>query len=337
MSTVFLQGSLLTREISSLTGCCQCWSPATSQRRGADRRGGRRLRRRDREHAGSALTGRRCFSPTAAPTATRGGARAVPREAGLRWPAARVVRALIDFAPALLSARTRRALRRIHGRRYRVVELLEHEGAAYPPTPTARSGSAWRALLTRWSEDYGLAQSNPVSTLPWSHGGFRHSSERLPRRLADWPVRADRFAGRRAPGRPYAPARLAMLYVDDPDRARETLRGCARPPRAARTSLFVTAATGQLRLRSGSETADDLRVDRGPRRSRSTCSDRAGTQPQPRRPRLLDWMEANEPVWRGRPSRRRAVGCCSTRWRRSSPTARTLVVIGAQAIYLHTG
>ena len=79
-------------------------------------------------------------------------------------PAARVVRALIDFAPPYTVPELSTRAHTSTGATYRVVEFLEGEGlverARYGPIAEVQ----WRRLLERWSKDYGFAQSNTVTT-----------------------------------------------------------------------------------------------------------------------------------------------------------------------------
>jgi hypothetical protein len=91
---------------------------------------------------------------------------------------------------------------------------------------------------------------------------------------------------------PYAPARLAMLYVDDADRAKQALR-----LRQTDTGANVALATGKydvvfarsqiiggLRVAALAQVAVDLLSGPGRNPSEATV--------------LLDWMEANEGSWR---------------------------------------
>ena len=50
------------------------------------------------------------------------------------------------------------------GTAYRVVEVFENEDLLTRQPYGPISDVRWRAVLMRWSEDYGVARSNPVST-----------------------------------------------------------------------------------------------------------------------------------------------------------------------------
>lgn len=212
-----------------------------------------------------------------------------PRDSLRGGPAARVVRALIDFAPPYSVPELVERSGASTGTAYRVVGLLENEDLltrqAYGPISDVR----WRALLTRWSEDYGLTQSNPVTTY-LEPRGLRALTQRL-RTAGDLAyVLTGSLAAERLVA--YAPARLAMLYVDDPDSARETLAlrettsGANVVLAAARDSfVFDRSETiDGLRFAAPSQVAIDLLSGPGRNPSEATA--------------LLDWMQANEPAWR---------------------------------------
>lgn len=212
-----------------------------------------------------------------------------PRDSLRGGPAARVVRALIDFAPPYSIPQLVERSGASTGTAYRVVELLENEDLltrqAYGPISDVR----WRALLTRWSEDYGLTQSNPVTTY-LEPRGLRALTQRL-RTAGDLAyVLTGSLAAERLVA--YAPARLAMLYVDDPDSARETLAlrettsGANVVLAAARDSFVFdrSEAAEGLQFAAPSQVAIDLLSGPGRNPSEATA--------------LLDWMQANEPAWR---------------------------------------
>ena len=208
-----------------------------------------------------------------------------------------------------------------------MIEFLEQEDLLtrqpYGPISEVR----WRQLLMRWSEDYGLAQTNPVQTYlePRGLGALTdHLREAGDLQYAlTGSLAAERFA-------PYAPPRLAMLYVEDP--SGPSLRSACARRRPGPTSRWPPPSTASSSTAARRST--DCRSRRPPR-SPSTCSPVPGATPV-RRPR------------------------CSTGWRPMSPpgdaelliAARgalldaldalaahrdALVVIGAQAVYLHTG
>lgn len=204
-------------------------------------------------------------------------------------PAARVVRALIDFAPPYTVPELSMRARASTGATYRVVEFVEGEGllerARYGPIGEVQ----WRRLLERWSKDYGFAQSNTVTTYLEPRG-----LGALTARLAEQPQLDYVLTGSLAAARvaPYAETRLAMLYVRDAMKVANTLR-----LRSTDSGVNVVLASGKydvaferpgevggLRIAALSQAAADLLS--GPGRSPSEAS------------ALLDWMERNEPAWR---------------------------------------
>jgi hypothetical protein len=204
-------------------------------------------------------------------------------------PAARVVRALIDFAPPYTVPELSTRARASTGATYRVAEFVEGEGllerARYGPIGEVR----WRRLLERWSKDYGFAQSNTVTTYLEPRG-----LGALTARLAEQPQLDYVLTGSLAAARvaAYAESRLAMLYVRDAMRVAKTLG-----LRSTDSGANVALASGGydvaferpeevdgLRMAALSQAAVDLLS--GPGRNPSEAS------------ALLDWMERNEPAWR---------------------------------------
>lgn len=204
-------------------------------------------------------------------------------------PAARVVRALVDFAPPMTVPELVRRSGASTGATYRVVEFLEREALVDrdPRGPITNVG--WRRLLERWSQDYGFQRSSAVSAylhprgLPALLDGLRDSSGL--RYVLTGSFAAHRLA-------PYASARLAMIHVDNPEQAAEQLK-----LRAVDSGANVLLAAGDydvvfdraveadgLNYAAPSQTAVDLLT--GPGRSPAEAQ------------ALLDWMEKHEPAWR---------------------------------------
>jgi hypothetical protein len=203
--------------------------------------------------------------------------------------AARVVRALVDFAPPLtvpeLASRSGASL----GATYRVMEFLERE-ALIEREPRGPIVSAdWRRLLERWSEDYGFQRSNVVARCLQPRGltalvNALRSADDLPYALTG-SLAAERIA-------PYAPPHLAMIYVDDLQKAIERLD--LRPVSTGANALLGageydvvferTLNIDGLKIAAPSQIAVDLLT--GPGRSAAEAL------------ALLDWMQAHEPKWR---------------------------------------
>jgi hypothetical protein len=204
-------------------------------------------------------------------------------------PAARVVRALVDFTPPFTVPELIRLSGASSGATYRVIELLMEEALIDRQPRGAITTVDWRPLLERWSQDYGFQQSNAVAAylqprgLPALLKALR-SAEDL-RYVLTGALAAERLA-------PYAQPRLATLYVDRLDEVAAQLE-----LREVDTGSNVLLATGDydvafertqeidgLRFAAPSQVAVDLLTapGRGPSEAQA----------------LLDWMGANEPAWR---------------------------------------
>jgi hypothetical protein len=204
-------------------------------------------------------------------------------------PAARVVRALIDFAPPYSVPELAKRAGASTGATYRVVAFLEEQELLQRERRGPISDVRWRPLLERWSRDYGFAQSNTVATFLEPRGLGALTARLAGREDVDYVLTGSLAAERIAA---YAPARLAMLYVRDIADAAELLglRPTTTGANAALASgdydvVFERAqVVDGLRLAAVSQVGVDLLT--GPGRNPSE----AGA--------LLDWMEGNEPAWR---------------------------------------
>ena len=204
-------------------------------------------------------------------------------------PAARVVRALVDFAPPYTVPELSERAGASTGATYRAVEFLEQEGLVERQRYGQISDVRWRKLLERWSADYGFASSNAVTTYLEPRGLVTLTDRLVSLADLDYVVTGSLAAERVAA---YAPARLATIYVRDPSVAAEAL-----DLRPADTGANVALATGDydvvfdradtidgLRVAALSQVAVDLLT--GPGRNPSEAA------------ALLDWMEADESRWR---------------------------------------
>lgn len=210
-------------------------------------------------------------------------------------PAARVVRALADlYTPIPISTLIREA-RSSTGVTYRVLDFLEKEALVTRGTRGLITEVRWRPLLERWSRDYSFPQDNTVSQYLQPRG--------VPALLSDLPTLGRRMnyavTGSLAAQQwaPYAPARLATVFVEDVTEAargiglRSTDRG-ANVLLAAPGSDVVFDRTQEIdgvRYAAPSQVATDLLT--GPGRNPSEGQE------------LLNWMESDEPAWRQLPGR----------------------------------
>jgi hypothetical protein len=204
-------------------------------------------------------------------------------------PAARVVRALVDYAPPLTVLDLVRLSGASVGATYRVVDFLEREALIDRQHGSPIQRVHWRQLIERWSGDYGFQRSNAVRAY-LEPRGLTHllESMRSVRNLKyvlTGSVAAQRFA-------PYAPPRLAAIYVDDVEAASK--RWNLRAVESGSNVLVAAAAydvvfersryIDGLQIAAPSQIAVDLLT--GPGRSAAEAQ------------ALLDWMEVHEHDWR---------------------------------------
>jgi hypothetical protein len=206
-------------------------------------------------------------------------------------PAARVVRALADYvAPMSVRQLTTRASAST-GATYRVVEFLEDEALLERDPSGQIIVVAWRRLLERWSQDYTFAAAPGTGVrgylAPRGLSALEQTlaADRTTRYALTGSIAAQRWAS-------YAPARLAMVYVGDPERAAAAW-GLRPTDAGANVALAVpdsevvydrSVTLERLTLAAPSQVAVDLLT--GPGRSPAEAT------------YLLDWMETNEPAWR---------------------------------------
>jgi hypothetical protein len=204
-------------------------------------------------------------------------------------PAAKVVRALVDFAPPVTVPELVRRSGASTGATYRVVEFLEREGMIERAPRGPITTVEWRRLLELWSEDYSFQGSNAVSAylqprgIPAVLDGLR-GSDGL-RYALTGSLAAQRLA-------PYAPPRLAMLYVDNPTVVAKRLELRAVDAGANvllavgdyDTAFDRVAKADELIFVAPSQTVVDLLTapGRGPAEAQA----------------LMEWMQTHESDWR---------------------------------------
>lgn len=206
-------------------------------------------------------------------------------------PAAKVVRALVDL-PGLWNIRALvDAAEASTGATYRVIEFLESEGLAVRDSKGRVSLTNWVDVLRRWSRDYEFGRTNPVTRWIAPRGlghlmGVIGADESDTRYSVTGSIAAKRWA-------PYAPARLAMIYVDSAEAAAEAwdLRRADAGANVllAEAKFDVVFARTQrddagVVLAAPSQVAVDLMT--GPGRNPSESEE------------LLEWMGRNEQSWR---------------------------------------
>ncbi|RYF48352.1 MAG: hypothetical protein EOO38_10300, partial [Cytophagaceae bacterium] len=129
--------------------------------------------------------------------------------------AGRVVRALVEFELPIGIRALAQAAATPLGTVSRGVSFLEREALLTRDAKKRVINVACSALLSRWAKDYELTKSNELHTFLEPRGltSFWAKLKCLPRYAATGSV-----AG---PG--IAPTRIAMLYVDDPEKAARKL------------------------------------------------------------------------------------------------------------------
>ena len=206
-------------------------------------------------------------------------------------PAAKIVRAVADFAGPWTIRELVDVSRASTGATYRVVEFLEREGMATRDGDGRIDVADWAQLLRRWSDDYGFVRSNQVTR--WI----------APRGL---PALIDRVASSSATVRygmsgtiaaaewaAYAPARLATIYVADASLAAQEWD--LRPADAGANVILAqpqyevvfersSLNTNGVTVVAPSQVVVDLMT--GPGRNPSEAEE------------LLEWMKRNEQSWR---------------------------------------
>ena len=129
--------------------------------------------------------------------------------------AGRVVRALCDFMPPYGVRTLAETSSTPLGTVSRVVSFLEEEALLTRDDKKVITAVDWPALVSRWVRDYSLTESNVVRSYLEPRGLAALGAKMA--KLGRYAVTGS-LAG---PGS--APARLAMLYVDDVERAADAL------------------------------------------------------------------------------------------------------------------
>lgn len=207
-------------------------------------------------------------------------------------PAAKIVRAITDFAGPWRIRELVDVARASTGATYRVVEFLEREGLAVRDESGLVAIPDWAQVLRRWSDDYGFVR-NSRSTRWIAPRGLQD----LMKRIGDsgeqiqYAVSGTLAAAEWAA---YAPARLAMIYVADAAKAADTWE--LRPADAGANVIlaepeidvvFERSVTNQesVKVAAPAQVVVDLMT--GPGRNPSEAEE------------LLGWMQENEQSWRG--------------------------------------
>jgi hypothetical protein len=172
-----------------------------------------------------------------------------------------------------------------------VLEYLQDEDLVEKSDSGRYRTKAWRPLIEAWSKDYGFQKSNRTMSFIDPRGISNLNSRARSTDSFEWAVTGSIAASEWAP---YAPARAALIYVENISIAAE--EWALRPVTAGANVILaepestvafkgvdISAETG-LRIAAPSQVAVDLLT--GPGRNPSEGIE------------LLNWMEQNEPAWR---------------------------------------
>ncbi|GAA4282687.1 hypothetical protein GCM10022261_02180 [Brevibacterium daeguense] len=205
-------------------------------------------------------------------------------------PAAKVVRALVDFPGPWKVRNLIEKSKASTGSVYRVLDFLEEEALLQRDREGLIQVSDWAKLLRRWSNDYQFLNSNAVSR--WiAPRGFDALAERIA--AASLPEFAITGSMAAATWAEYAPLRAVAIYTADRASAakewglRATDTGAnvllAEP---AYSVVFerTTVREDGLRVAAPAQVAVDLMT--GPGRAPAEAD------------HLLEWMQENEDTWR---------------------------------------
>jgi len=211
-------------------------------------------------------------------------------------PAARVVRALTDFAKVWTMRELAEESGASTGATYRVVDYLEREGHVRRDSARMVHVLDWVKLLRAWSADYSLTGTN--RTTRWlAPRGIPHLLERIAELSGKQRDLGFRYAVTgtiaAAEWAPYAPASMAMTYVTNTEEAARAWG--LLPTEAGANTLLLEPPYGVMlerslvngkgiRIAAPTQVAVDLLT--GPGRSPSEAEN------------LLTWMQEHEEAWR---------------------------------------
>lgn len=204
-------------------------------------------------------------------------------------PAARIVRTIVETRGPWSARDLVEASGASTGATYRVLEFLQEEGLV-DKTADGYTVKDWPNLLRRWSRDYGFLSTNRTATFIEPRGVDALLRKAANSQYAQYAVTGSTAAAQWAP---YAPARAAMIYVDDAGQAadewglRQTDKG----------SNVILAEPKYDVVFSGTSINDQGNVIVAPAQAAVDLLTGPGRNPSEGE-ELISWMELNEPVWR---------------------------------------
>ncbi|HTO00060.1 MAG TPA: hypothetical protein VL068_05230, partial [Microthrixaceae bacterium] len=215
-----------------------------------------------------------------------------PRDTLNGEPAAKVVRAIADFAGPWTMRRLADTSGASTGATYRVMDYLKREGLVERGEDGKVAVPDWVQILRRWSNDYSFVRTNHITQ--WiAPRGLSDLTKRMRTATEDLPyaITGSQAATEWAA---YAPVRASMIYVEDARRASE-LWGLRPADAGANVILaepkFDVVLERSLTNNEGVVIAAPAQVVvdlmTGPGRNPSEAEE------------LIGWMQRNEESWRG--------------------------------------
>jgi hypothetical protein len=211
-----------------------------------------------------------------------------PRGALKGEPAARVVRALVDFGEPMTIPELIKLSGASSGATYRVIDFLEEQALVKREERGPITGVEWKRLLEVWAKDYGFMTSNTVHSF-LEPRGVSALAERLRDVESPYAVTGSLAAQKWAP---YAPPRAAMIYADNPD---ELVRDLGLRQVDGGANILLAAATSDV-VFERTQTYDGLRIV-APSQAVVDLMTGPGRNPSEGQA-LLEWMEENVEEWR---------------------------------------
>lgn len=207
--------------------------------------------------------------------------------------AARIVRALADYEPPYTVPQLMKLAGTPSGNTYRAVEFIEEQGFLTRSADGRVQEVQWRALLERWSQDFGFAKSGAAATFL------------APRGLPDLMQRLAKLKSTKTTGRyavtaslatpkweAYAPAKNAMIYAE---RVQDIVDALNLRAVDAGANVLITSARADAVFERTQE-LDGVTIV-APSQAVVDLLTAPGRGAEQARA-LLDWMEKNESAWR---------------------------------------
>jgi transcriptional regulator with AbiEi antitoxin domain of type IV toxin-antitoxin system len=204
--------------------------------------------------------------------------------------AARVVRALVDFAPPMTVPELIKCSEVSTGAGYRVVEFLEREDLVERRRRGPITRVEWRPILERWAEDYGLDLEEDAMRF-LAPRGIKPLLKKLRsvRKGGSYVLTGSAAA---TFFEEYAQTRMALIYAVQPQELANELE--LRPVETGANALLVRPSDEVVFARSTKR--DGLQIA-APSQIVADLLNGPGRAPA-EADALLDWMRRNESVWR---------------------------------------